>query len=166
MLNVTLVGDRELRARLSAMPGEVQRALTRTVTKLAFMLEAKVKDKLSGVVLNVVTGALRASIANEVDSSSTKVEGHVFSSGDVKYAAIHEFGGTIRNPGGQPYIITKDGAVFISKASAALMKTPPPVTKPFDVTMPERSFLRSSLSDMKSQIIDDMTEAVREGMRR
>lgn len=167
MLNVTLVGDRELIQKLDAMPNKVQAALRKKVTTLAYMLEAKVKrEKLSGQVLKVQTGALRASIANEVTSSGTSVQGKVFSSGDVKYAAIHEFGGTIQNPGGAPYIVTKDGAQFISKAAAAAMKTPPPVTKPFSINMPERSFMRSSLADMKQQIIEGMTQAVREGLRK
>ena len=33
------------------------------------------------------------------------------------------------------------------------------------VRMPERSFMRSSLADMREQIIAEMTEAVREGAR-
>lgn len=165
MLNISLVGDRELIQKLNAMPDKVQAALRRKVTQLAIQLEAKVKgDKLSGQVLKVQTGALRASIANEVQSSGTGVTGRVFSSGDVKYAGIHEFGGTIHHPGGTPYIVTKDGAQFISKAAAANMKTPPPVTKPRDIHMPERSFMRSSLADMKQQIIDGMAAAVREGL--
>ena len=53
MLNVTLTGDRELIARLEAMPGKLHAALLRKVTALTFKLEAKIKDKLSGKVLKV-----------------------------------------------------------------------------------------------------------------
>jgi hypothetical protein len=33
------------------------------------------------------------------------------------------------------------------------------------VTMPERSFMRSSLADMRDEIISELTDAVREGAR-
>src|SRR5260370_1267916 len=159
MLNIQIVGDKELIARLDAMPAQIRAALVRKVTALALLLEAKVKgDKLSGQVLNVVSGALRRSIFNEVQQSDTAVTGKVASSGDVKYAAIHEFGGTINVPEisakGKALAFMMGGKqVFFKKVAA------------HTITMPERSFMRSSLKDMESQIREGLTEAVREGLK-
>ena len=96
MLSVTVVGDKELIARFDAMPAKLHAALLRKVYELALKLEAKVKnDKLSGQVLNHKSGNLWRSIQNKVTDSATSVVGQVYSAGDVKYAAIHEFGGHI-----------------------------------------------------------------------
>jgi hypothetical protein len=46
---VELIGDKELIARLDAMPRKVEDGLARAVTRLGLELERKVKaDKLSG----------------------------------------------------------------------------------------------------------------------
>lgn len=160
MLNVTLVGDRELVAKLTSMPEKVHGALLKKVSALALMLEAKVKnDKLSGGVLNVKTGALRRSIQETVEDGTTSVVGHVFSSGDVKYAGIHEFGGTI--PAHEIVPNKAQALAFMiggKQVFAASVNIP-------DVTMPERSFLRSSLAEMEPQIVEGLQEAVREGLQ-
>ncbi len=161
------VDETKIQARLTAMPANVYGALVRKVTTLRLMLEAKIKGKLSDDVLHVRSGNLRRSIFSETLERATSVVGRAASSGDVKYAAIHEFGGVIKHPGGTPYIVTKDmamGALFISKATAANFKTPPPVTRPHNIPMPERSFMRSSLADMENEIIAGLREAVGEGL--
>jgi phage gpG-like protein len=159
MLNIQITGDRELIARLQSMPDAVRRALLKKVTSLANQLERKIKgEKLSGQVLNVVSGKLRASIFNEVTQTENSTIGKAASSGDVKYAAIHEFGGTIQIP----EIVAKGKAVaFMQGGKMAFYKKVTAHT----VMMPERSFMRSSLADMRDQITREMTEAVREGVR-
>jgi hypothetical protein len=70
LMNVTLVGDKELIARLQKMPGAVQAALKIKVTQLALQLENYVKTrKLNGQVLNRITGRLARSIANKVTAT-------------------------------------------------------------------------------------------------
>lgn len=164
MLNVTLVGGKEYIARLEGMSGRVQRELAKAVTSLAYDLVTLVKKKLSGDVLNVRTGKLRDSISQEVTQSNNSVIAKVFSGGEVKYAGIHEFGGTIHHPGGTPYLFDKASGtvVFVSKSAPNVDKLP--VTKAHEINMPERSFLRSSLSDMRQQIESEMREAVIRGM--
>ena len=159
MLNVTLVGDRELIAKLQAMPARVHDALLKKVTVLALQLEAKVKQKLSGDVLNVKTGALRRSIFETVDESASSVVGKVASAGDVKYAAIHEFGGTI--PAHEIVPSKAKALAFViggKQVFAARVQIP-------DVQMPERSFLRSALGEMEPQIVEGLREAVRQGLQ-
>jgi phage gpG-like protein len=157
--------DSHAMVRFGSMSARVHASVLKTVESLSLELKALVVAKLSGQVLNVRTGDLRRSITSEVADSSTSVVGKVFSAGDVKYAAIHEFGGVIHHPGGTPYIVTKDmamGALFVSKATAANFKHPLPVTKPHDIPMPERSFMRSSLKDMRAEIIERLKAAVHE----
>lgn len=64
---------------------------------------------------------------------------------DLTYAelgAIHEFGATIEHPGGTPYVIGEDGlAKFVSKDAGADL----PKTKPHQIVIPTRSFLRMPL---------------------
>ena len=158
MLNITVTGDRELISRLAAMPDKVHRSLLRKVTALALALEAKIKEKLSGNVLNVVTGALRRSIASAVEDTPTKVVGRDFSSGDVKYAAIHEFGG---KTGAHDIIATKAQALaFMMGGKQVFAKS---VHHPGS-NIPERSYMRSSLGDMRAEIVDGLKQAVRDGL--
>jgi HK97 gp10 family phage protein len=160
MLNVQLIGDRELIQKFEAMPSRVHDALLKKVTALALMLQAKVQsEKLSGQVLHVVTGALRRSIFQSVEDSSTKVIAKVASSGDVKYAGIHEFGGTI--PAHEILPNKAKALAFLvggKQVFAARVMMPA-------VQMPERSFLRSALTEMSDQIKDGLREAVREGLK-
>lgn len=159
MLNIQITGDQELIARLGSMPDQVRRALLKKVTELAFKLEGHIKnDKLQGQVLHHKSGKLIASIFSQVTQSGDSTIGKAASSGDVKYAAIHEFGGTIEIP----EIVAKGKALaFMQGGKMAFYKKVAAHT----VTMPERSFMRSSLADMREQIIAEMTEAVREGVQ-
>jgi phage gpG-like protein len=166
MISVT-VDDSAVRARFSAMPEKIQSRLTRAVTTLAEKLRTHVvKDKLLGQVLNRRSGRLGQSIQEKVESTASSVIGTVYSAGDVKYARINEYGGVINHPGGTPFIVTRDyGAMFISKIAAEKHGGNWPVTKPHQIVMPERSYMRSSLADMKTEIIDQMTAAVGQGTK-
>lgn len=61
-------------------------------------------------------------------------------------AAVHELGATIKNPGGQPYYINSSTglAVFVKKDSlfGQHLIEKGQVTKPHEITIPARSFLR------------------------
>jgi phage gpG-like protein len=156
ILNATLVGDRELITRLGGMPKAVQQALLRKVTILSLKLENRVKtQKLNGQVLNRITGRLARSIAHKVVATEHSVYGSVFSSGDVKYAAIHEYGGTTA-----PHLILPKKAkalAFLNSGGEQVFaaKVNHPGSK-----IPERSFLRSSLKDMSSEISLEMKRTV------
>lgn len=156
LMNVTLVGDKELIARLQKMPGAVQAALKIKVTQLALQLENYVKTrKLNGQVLNRISGRLARSIANKVFATANEVIARVFSSGDVKYAGIHEFGGKT-----SPHIIEpKKASVLAFAGAGGAMVFARRVNHPGS-KMPERSYLRSSLREMSTQISMGMKEAV------
>jgi len=105
-------------------------------------------------VLNPRTGALARSIVTSVAESSVGVSVTVATSGDVKYAAIHEFGGVI-----PPHQIVPDKAKALAfliggkEAFAARVNLPA-------IVMPERSYMRSSLAEMADEIRKGLSEAV------
>lgn len=159
MLTVS-VDDRAVQARLDSMPARIHARLKQTVYALAEKLRSHViQDKLLGQVLNRRTGRLGQSIQQKVDSSVTSVTGTVYSAGDVKYAAIHEFGGQI--PAHEIVARNANALAFMMGGKQVFAKR---VQWP-GATMPERSFMRSSLADMRDEIVQKMTQAVREGAK-
>lgn len=160
MISVTMVGDRQLVARLTAFPSSLQIVLRRRVNDLVLRLQARVQRKLSGQVLNVVTGALRRSIQPNVAESPSSVQGRVFSTGDVKYARIHEYGGRTRAHVIEP---RKAGALMFAMGGKNVFAKR--VNHPGSI-MPERSFMRSSLEEMRAEITRSMADGVIEAMTR
>lgn len=155
-ITVSFVGDAALVARLDALPEKVRVALEKKANALALKLEARIKAKLSNNVLKVQSGNLRASIHSDVESTSTSITGKVASSGDVKYAGIHEFGG---RTGAHDILPRKAEALaFVVGGKPTFAKV---VHHPGS-TMPARSFLRSSLTEMKQEILDGLRQAAKE----
>jgi phage gpG-like protein len=162
MLTVKLVGADGYIARLNAMPAAVRQALIKKVTALSFKLESKIKaEKLSGQVLHVKSGALRDSIhALPVVASDTSVTGGAVQGSPLTkaYAAIHEYGG---KTAAHEIIATKAQALSFAMGGKQMFFKK--VMHPGSV-MPERSYMRSSLAEMKEEIIEGMHEAVREAL--
>lgn len=154
MINMTMTGDRQVIARLQSMPDELRQVLRRRIWALTLKLQARVQRKLSGQVLNVVTGALRRSIQSEVRDEAQAIIGRVFSTGDVKYARIHEFGGTTR-----AHVIEPRKATALLFAMGGKNVFARRVNHPGS-KMPERSFMRSSLEEMREEIIRTLTDGV------
>ena len=159
MLNVT-IDDSKLMKQLEEMPLKIRASLYKTIYALTLKLQKHVVvDKLQGQVLQKRSGALQRSIQNQVIQNDSGVTGRVFSSGDVKYAAIHEFGGRI-----PPHIIEpKNGEAlaFMLNGKMSFFKK---VNHPGS-DMPERSFMRSSLKDMRQEIINGMEKAISEATK-
>ncbi|MBF6560539.1 MAG: HK97 gp10 family phage protein [Candidatus Binataceae bacterium] len=149
MITVELIGDRALIARLDAIPTRERHELARAVTKLALKLQRKVQRKLSGQVLKVRTGTLRSSINTETRTSESEVTATVGT--NVKYGRFQEFGVShawlieARNARSLRFEI---GGRTIFRRS---VRHPP---------LPERSFLRSALAEMRPQIEAGLTAAV------
>lgn len=94
------------------------------------------KPSRPGTPPNEESGGLRAGIKTR-DAGPLMVE--VIS--DARYAAIHEFGGTIQHPGGTPYFIRDGKAVFVSKGGYGAFHTLP-LTKPHAIVMPKRPYMK------------------------
>jgi len=161
MISVRITGDRELMLKLDKMPVAVQSGLARVIKILSLRLQAHIQqNKLSGQVLKVQTGALRRSIhALPVVRTGDTVRGGVASSGDVKYAAIHEFGGRTK----AHVILPRKAQALAFLGAGGETVFARRVNHPGSV-MPERSFLRSGLGDMTAEITLEMKRAVIIGM--
>jgi len=146
-------------AALAAMPDRLRDALSSKANRLAAELQVKIQQKLAGTVLNTKSGALARSIAATVDDSSANVSVSIATSGDIKYAAIHEFGGTI-----PPHEILPDKARALAFAIGGKQVFAARVNLPA-IAMPERSYMRSSLAEMADEIRDELSEAVVEAMQ-
>lgn len=153
--NLKITGDKELTERFAALPENLHKALVVKVTALAMKLQAKVvNDKLSGQVLNRVTGKLARSIFNEIEDTPEKVVGKVASSGDVKYARRLEMG----------FHGTEDVKEHIRHSVLGKAYTVRAFTR--QANTPERPFLRSALADMKEEILAELHAAATQAIRK
>ena len=155
--------DLTLRDRASAafadMPERVRSSLSDKANALATELLAKIQQKLAGGVLHPRSGALAASIIASIDKSAANVAVSIGAGSGIKYAAIHEFGGVI-----PPHEIVPDKAKALAFVVGGKQVFAARVNLPA-VTMPERSYMRSSLAEMADEIAGSMTDAVVEAMR-
>jgi phage gpG-like protein len=147
MFALEVRGLDETSARFDAYPAALQAALGAKATELATALADLVKNKLSGAVLNTSSGALRDSIAASVTADSDSVLASVGSEGDVKYAAIQEYGG--KTSAHEILPVKGDVLAFVSGDGQRFARR---IEHPGSV-IPERSYLRSSLEDMKDEIL-------------
>ena len=156
MIDGSVVGGTEVVRRFSAMPDSLRVELRKTVARLTATLTNKVKSKLDGEVLQRRTGLLRRSINSAIEEAGDIISGIVSSA--VAYARPHEYG--------------FDGVVSVRAhlrtIKEAFGRSITPVT--FEVRshsmhmhLPERSFLRSSLEQMRAAgtIADEMAGAVK-----
>lgn len=159
MITVT-VDDTKVQAWLKDMPVRVRNRLISTVSILAEKLRNHVvQDKLMGQVLNRRTGRLGQSIQQRVETFPQAVFGVVYSSGDVPYARIHEYGGKTA-----AHVIEARNAKALSFLMNGQQVFARRVNHPGS-NIPERSYMRSSLADMKDEIVRKMTLAVEEGAK-
>ena len=156
MIRVEITGSQALQDKIKRLPKKVKDDLLVKVYTLTLLLEAHIKqDKLSGQVLHVVSGRLKRSIQSKVSQTPTTTTGIVYSAGNVPYAAIQEFGGTTA-----PHLIAPVKAQALAFMMNGKMVFAKLVHHPGSV-IPERSYMRSGLDDMKQQIVREMTDAVR-----
>src|SRR3984885_4606552 len=147
MFALEVRGLDETSARFDAYPAALRDALGAKATELATALADLVKNELSGAVLNTSSGALRGSIAAGVTADSDGVLASVGSEGDVKYAAIQEYGG--KTSAHEILPVKGDVFAFVSGDGQRFARR---IEHPGSV-IPERSYLRSSLEDMKDEIL-------------
>jgi len=146
-------------AALGAMPERIRAALVAKAGVLAAKLQAKIGQKLSGEVLQMKSGALAGSIGVTIEETSGGVAVRLATSADVKYAAIHEFGGVI-----PPHEIVPDKAKALAflvggkQAFAARVNLPA-------IAMPERSYMRTSLAEMADDIRDELAATAIEAIQ-
>lgn len=146
-------------AALAAMPERIRAALIAKAGVLAAALQARIQQKLSGGVIEMKSGALAASIGVTIEEEAAGVTVRLFTSPDVKYAAIHEFGGAI-----PPHEMVPDKAKALAFLVGGKQVFAARVNVPA-VTMPERSYMRSALVEMNEEIRDEFDGAIVEAIR-
>jgi phage gpG-like protein len=157
MFALELDGLEQTSARLEGYPAALQAALGAKAGELAAALADLVKnDKLAGGVLNARSGALSASIAASVTAEADGVLASVGSEGDVKYAAIQEYGGKT-----SAHEILPAKANVLAFAFDEAQHFARRVEHPGSA-IPERSYLRSALEDMKDDILAALADAAAE----
>jgi phage gpG-like protein len=157
MLALELDGLDETSARLEGYPAALQAALGAKAAELASALADLVKnDKLAGAVLNTRSGALSDSIAASVTADADGVLASVGSEGDVKYAAIQEYGG--KTSAHEILPAKADVLAFLIGGAQHFARR---VEHPGSV-IPERSYLRSALADMQDEILAALAGAADE----
>lgn len=106
----------------------------------------------TGVLANNIETVQKEPLVSEVSSNAP-------------YAAIHEFGGTIKHPGGTPYFMRDGKPVFVSNKGAGAYHNLPK-TKPHDIIMPERSYMRPARDKKRKEVVKLVQRAVSEAVRR
>ncbi len=147
MDNIKVNFDKKQIERFSEISENLPDIVSKKMNQLTIKLTNKIKkDKLSGQVLKVQTGRLRNSIHNNVLKIGSKIIGEV--STNVKYAAIHEYGFS--------------GSQTVKAHLRKLKNSKQINVRSFtrNMKMPERSFMRSSLEEMKDEIINSLNSTI------
>ncbi len=145
-VSVRVTGLEQALRRFSGLGPALHAALRQTVERETIALQRLVVEgKLSGQVLNVRTGTLRRSITYRIEEDAVGIRGTVGT--NLRYAAIHEFGGTIHVPEIRPRV-KKALHFYVGGAEVFAMRA-----RAHDVRMPERSFLRSSLAERREAFV-------------
>lgn len=160
MLKMEFIGGDVLAAVLRSYGDKVQTAIVQSVGRSALRLQREVmQNRLSGQVLNVRTGNLRRSIHQRVTNTGGAVIGEVNT--NVRYGAAHEYGfaGTVN---------VKASLRQVRQAFGRPLKSPRYVqvrAHSRNVRLPERSFLRSALRDMRPIIEADLQKSIEGALR-
>lgn len=126
------------------------------VSSCAALADLVKSDKLAGGVLNARSGALSDSIVASVSAGVDGVLASVGSEGDVRYAAIQEYGG--KTSAHEILPAKGDVLAFVIGDAQHFARR---VEHPGSV-IPERSYLRSALEDMKDEILAALADAAGE----
>jgi phage gpG-like protein len=152
-----LSGIEALDARLAGLPADMSARLEAKARDLAANLAAKVRDeKLSGQTLQSKSGALKASIVADVRVDDGMVTATVGSNGDVKYAAIQEYGGRT-----SAHEILPDKARALAFIVGGVLRFARRVEHPGS-TIPAHAYLASSLEDSRDEIVAELSNAATE----
>lgn len=153
-MKAAVLGAEKLKQYLAEREGKTRVTLTQTIGRLTLKLLRRVKaDKLTGQVLNVRSGRLRRSINQRIEgANSAQVAGLVGT--NVSYGRTHELGyqGDVR-----------EHLRLVKKAWGKELSTPVWARVPkHTVNYPQRSFLRSAITEMEPEILADVRNATTE----
>ena len=152
-----LEGVETLDLQLASLPADLLARLEEKARQLAASLADKVREeKLSGGVPQIRTGALKASISSDISIDGNQVNATVGSFGDVKYAAIQEYGGRT-----SAHEILPDKAQALAFVIGGVQRFARRVEHPGS-TIPASGYLQSSLDEAHDEIVEELSNAVQE----
>lgn len=158
-LSVKIV-DQELLVNLETLPRRLHEAVKSKLESEIALLRTKVEENLSGKVLNSKTGALLSSLVSGVEQLGSLLIGFVaVESSDPKveaYAMAHEYGGK-----GYYEIVPVHKAILRFETKGGNIVFAPYVYHP---PAAERSYLRSALHEMQSEIEAGLSQAIQDAM--
>lgn len=166
MISGYLIGDRELVAKLTAIPDAVQRDVARTVDNLGLrLIHNVITQKLSGQVLKRRTGRLAASIARggadtrsrfeQTATSATSIVGT-----NVSYGKTWEYGAHV--PAYQVRPVKAEALHFFVHGKEVFAK----VANIPAHDIKARPYLAPALQEMKPLIIAELTRTLKESAQK
>jgi phage gpG-like protein len=135
----------------------VQDALLAKAKSFRDALEARIQRKLSGEALHARSGALAASISSAIESNESETAISLSCAG-VPYAAIQEFGG--KTAAHEIIAVNAKALAFSTGAGQVFRKR---LHHPGSL-IPARSYLASSLNDMRDEIVLGLKQAILEAL--
>ena len=156
MITVELVNGDRIVTRLSNVSGGMRAALRTAIQQSVIDMEAQVKEKLSGPVLQNRTGRLRNSIVSDVSEDGATITGTV--AAKTPYAAIQEYGGTTR-----AHLIEARDAKSLAFMMGGKLVFAKSVQHPGS-NIPSRSYLRSTLAENAVPIADRIRHAIQQAI--
>ena len=153
MLSIEIEGVDALEARFAKLPDTIRQALEQKSEALALRLEQKVKDNLSGAVLQARSGTLRDSIEMTLEPLGATLAAR------AKYAAAQEYGFA-----GQESVSAHSREVREAFGRAIAPKSIFVRAFTRTINLPERSYMCAALDEMQDEIAKALIEAVREGL--
>ena len=117
-----------------------KRALSTGLRAGGIAIKSRVIEQLSGITLNRQTGQLVRSVFVDRPVDKGRFIELLFGSSGVPYAAIHEFGGTIRAKNAEYLRFMVDGQWVTTK----------------EVTIPERAPFRKGLKRAEQEVVDEI----------
>lgn len=117
---IGIKGLAELKKRIA--PALYRPRLLQTMQQITLMVASYVKtDELSGQVLHIRTHRLKSSIQGAAELKGSEIIGRIGT--NLKYARIHEYGGTIRAINA-PYLKFKIGNQWVQKKEVHIPARP------------------------------------------
>jgi len=174
LISFNLTGDKQVQAYLLGIPDKMRQALVDEVDRQTRRVHALATRNASGraldggLTLKRRTGTLRRSINSQVEVTGGSVVGTVGIK--LTYAAIHEFGfeGTVnvaahlrKVKAGKSLSEAKKTARGRSRARKEKYNLAQVKAHTRKMKMPERSYLRSALRELKPSIIEALKTAIR-----
>lgn len=130
-------------------PKKGKRVFRETVSAKDVSLEVEERDVGWDEIKKILTENVRNSFVKIGVVGKDAEAKHEDGITNARLAAVHEFGATIRHPGGTPYRVTSKGAVFVKKDSPGAGMLPK--TKPHLIRIPARSFIGSTFDKQRKE---------------